>query len=50
MKHDEHVSAAQDFLEASALLRERGFDRIAAESMWGALVDAINAMAHIDGE
>lgn len=50
MKHEEHVSAAQDFLEASALLRERGFDRIAAESMWGALVDAINALAHIDGD
>ena len=46
MNYEEHLAAAQDFLDAESILTRRGMDRAAAEMVWGAAVEAIDAANH----
>lgn len=50
MRAEEHITAAREFLAAERLLTDRWLGMIAAESMWGAAVQAIDALMHLDGQ
>ena len=50
MRAEEHIAAAREFLAAERLLTERELGMIAAESMWGAAVQAIDALMHLEGQ
>ncbi len=49
MNYTEHVSASETFLLAEDILRESGMGMAAAESVWGAAVQAIEAANHSGG-
>ena len=49
MNYAEHISAARTFLQSEEILSESGMDMAAAESIWGAAVQAIEAVNHSDG-
>ncbi len=49
MNYTEHVSAAEAFLMAEEMLSEAGLGMAAAESVWGAAIQAIEAANHSGG-
>ena len=49
MNHAEHMFAAETFLLAEETLNELGMGMAAAECVWGAAVQAIEAANHSDG-
>ena len=46
MNYEDHVSAARMFLSAAEILSESGMGMAAAEMVWGAAVQAIDAANH----
>lgn len=50
MTIDEHVLAARKFLAAQQMLIESEMDMAAAEVVWGAAIQAIDAAKHRSGE
>ena len=46
MNYEDHVAAAQTFLSAAEILSELGMGMAAAEMVWGAAVQAIDAANH----
>lgn len=50
MTYEEHIAAAKTFLLAEALLNQSEFGMIAAEAIWGATVQVIDAVNHRIGE
>ena len=49
MIHEEHIAAAKTFLRAEELLVKPEMGMIAAESVWGAAVQVIDAINHRSG-
>ena len=46
MNYEDHVAAARTFLSAAEILAERDMGMAAAEMVWGAAVQAIDAASH----
>ena len=46
MNYEDHVAAARTFLSAAEILSESGMGMAAAEMVWGAAVQAIDAANH----
>ena len=46
MNYEDHVAAARTFLSAAGILSELGMGMAAAEMVWGAAVQAIDAANH----
>ena len=46
MNHEDHVASARTFLSAAEILSELGMGMAAAEMVWGASVQAIDAVNH----
>lgn len=49
MNYSQHIAAAETFLRAEELLSAAGMDMAAAEMLWGAAVQAIDAASHLAG-
>ena len=49
MNYEDHVAAARTFLSAAEILSESGMGMAAAEMVWGAAVQAIDAANHSMG-
>ena len=49
MNYSEHIAAAETFLRAEELLSAAAMDMAAAEMLWGAAVQAIDAVSHLAG-
>ena len=49
MNYSQHIAAAETFLRAEELLSAAGMDMAAAEMLWGAAVQAIDAASHRAG-
>ena len=49
MNYSQHIAAAETFLRAEELLSAAGMDMAAAEMLWGAAVQAIDAASHQAG-
>ena len=47
MQIQQHLTASRRFLEAAAVLETEGYDMGASEMIWGATVQALEAIAHI---
>ncbi len=47
MNYDDHIRAASEFLSAEELLLEAGLGMAAAECVWGAAVQVIDAIYHL---
>ena len=49
MNYSQHIAAAETFLRAEGLLSAAGMDMAAAEMLWGAAVQALDAASHLAG-
>ena len=49
MNRAEHIESAQAFLRGEAILTEAGLGMMAAEAIWGATVQVVNAVNHARG-
>lgn len=47
MQIQQHLTASRRFLEAAALLENEGYAPAAAEMIWGATVQSLEAIGHI---
>ena len=50
MNYSQHIAAAETFLRAEELLSAAGMDMAAAEMLWGAAVQTVDAARHSDGQ
>ena len=46
MIYDEHIARASRFIGDSSMLQQTGSDMLAAESVWGAAIQAMAAVEH----
>ena len=49
MNYSQHIAAAETFLQAEELLSAAAMDMAAAEMLWGAAVQVIDAVSHRAG-
>ena len=47
MNQEEHIAASRDFMRGEELLTDEGLGMLAAEAIWGATTQVVNAIHHV---